>query len=111
MELETEQIDELRPLCKSIARADEGGFTYLELRGLQLPDGCQPALVDALLCPMEREGYSSRLFFAERISSRATPNWNASPRVLERNWQAFSWRTPKGLRLAQMVATHLGGLR
>jgi hypothetical protein len=111
VDLDPEQIDELRPLCESISRADEGGFTYLELRKLRLPEPCQPALVDALLCPMEREGYSSRLFFAERVGSPQQRNWNASPRVLERNWHAFSWRTPKGMRLAQMVAAHLKGLR
>lgn len=111
MELDPEQIDELRPLCESVSRADEGGFTYLHLQLLRLPDGCVPATVDALLCPMERDGYASRLFFAERIVTKVTPNWNGACRVLERNWYAFSYRTPKGMRLAQMVATHLKGLR
>jgi hypothetical protein len=111
VDLDPEQIDELRPLCESIARADEGGYTYLALCQVRLPDGCQPALVDALLCPMDRDGYASRLFFADRVVTPVPRNWNGTCRVLERNWQAFSWRTQKGMRLAQMMAAHMKGLR
>jgi hypothetical protein len=111
MDLPPDQIEELRPLCESISQSNEGGHTYLLLRDLRLPDGCQPALIDALLCPMERDGYSSRLFFTAQIPTRDARNWNGSIRILEKNWHAMSWRTPKGLRLAQMVAIHLKALR
>jgi hypothetical protein len=111
MILPVDQIEELRALCESISQCDEGGHTYLLLSKLRLPDGCQLALVDVLLCPMEREGYASRLFFAEKVGTREARNWNTSVRILERTWHAFSWRTQKGLRLAQMIAAHLKALR
>lgn len=111
MDLDPKQIDDLREWCDSISRADEGGYTYLALRNLRLPDGCQPALVDALLCPMPRDGYASRLFFAQRIATRVARNWNGSVRVLERNWEAFSWKTAERMTLVQMLLSHMNGLR
>ena len=38
-------------------------------------------------------------------------NWNGSVRIAERNWHAFSWRTPGDLRLAQMLSVHLKALQ
>lgn len=107
-----DQVEELKLLSPGAERCEEGGKTYLYLPGLSLPDGCAPARIDALLCPTERDGYSSRLFFAVRVQSPASRNWNANGvRILERNWEAFSWKVPPGLRLAQMVGAHLRGLR
>jgi hypothetical protein len=108
--METTEIEELRLLCESVSRADESGVTFLLLEGLHLPAGCTPSRVDALLCPSPREGYDSRLYFAEQIQAPGSRSWNAH-RILDRNWVAFSWRTQPGLRPAQMVAVHLGGLR
>lgn len=45
----------------------------------------------------------------------ANPNWNGPFRILDRNWHVFSWMADQNdqnnLRLAQMVALHMGGLR
>jgi len=111
-----DQLDELLELSPGLREFEEGGFQYFFLPGLQLPDGCEPRQVDALLCPMQRDGYSSRLYFAVQVrpmgrANLAALNWNGSVRILERNWHAHSWRTPAGLRLAQMVAIHLKALR
>lgn len=112
MEFPPDQIEELKALAGDASRSEEGGFVYFLLPSLQLPPGCSPEKVDALLCPMLRNGYPSRLFFAERITSRGQRNWNANGvRILERNWHAFSWTVPGGLRLAQLVGAHLKGLR
>lgn len=107
---DTTQIDELRSLCESVSCATEGGVTFFWLRRLLLPEGCTPSEVDVLLCPVSRDGYDSRLYFAQQVTSRQQRNWNAQHRVLDQNWWAFSWRTQPGLRLAQMVAIHLRGL-
>lgn len=109
--LAADQLDELRPVCRALAAANEGGLSYLLLEGILLPENCEPTTTDALLCPEQRDGYSSRLFFASKVRSPGQLNWNAEARILERNWHAFSWRTPPGLRLAQMVAIHLKALR
>ena len=107
-----DQVAELKLLCPNIQHCDEAGRIYLLLPRLSLPEGCSPSTSDALLCPTERDGYPSRLFFAERIKSRTELNWNASGvRILERNWQAYSWKVNPGMRLAQMVAAHLRALR
>ena len=112
MAISSDQIEELRTLFGDVKTSKEGGVTYFLIPSLGLPIGCSPDKVDALLCPTTRDGYASRLFFAERIQSPTQQNWNAnSIRILERNWHTFSWRVPENLRLAQMVAVHLRGLR
>lgn len=107
-----DQAEELKRLFPGVKYCEEGGCDYFLLPRLVLPEGCAPSLVDALLCPTPRDGYSSRLFFAEKIQARGNPNWNGTAfRILERNWQVYSWRTHcDSLRLAQMIPEHLRGL-
>jgi hypothetical protein len=109
----TDQIDELKELYPGLCLIEETGVSYLLLPALVLPKGCQPEKVDALLCPAGRDGYSSRLFFAQRVQCPKSLNWNANGvRIAERNWHAYSWRIPgSNLRLAQMVFTHLTALQ
>jgi hypothetical protein len=112
MSFPNDQVAELKLLCPEAAAFNEAGCTYVLLPGLNLPEGCEPACADALLCPTARDGYDSRLFFAEQIKCGNSPNWNATcVRIGERNWHAYSWRTVPNLRLAQMVAVHLRALR
>lgn len=107
----SDQLEELKHICVSLSMAEEGGLTYIFLQELQLPAGCLPEKIDALLCPMPRDGYLSRLFFAEKIKfpNIENPNWNATGvRILERNWHAISWKVPKDdIRLAQILSDHL----
>ncbi len=112
MSLSEDQIAEVKQLCPNVQLHEEAGCAYLLLPGLNLPDGCSPASMDALLCPSDRDGYPSRLFFAEKVTSLKQLNWNANGvRIAERNWQAYSWKTNPNLRLIQMIAAHLGALR
>lgn len=105
-------LGELLQLCPELRQAVEAGVTYYLLPNLAMPSGASPARVDALLCPTPRDGYESRLYLAERVTGGTRPlNWNGQIRVLERYWCAVSWRTPAGLRLAQMVAIHLEAFR
>lgn len=63
-----------------------------------------------MLCMGERDGYPTRLFFAERIVP-AKPyalNWKAqTDRILERNWHVFSWKVPQGLSPVDTLHEHL----
>lgn len=112
MVLVPDEVEELKQIYGEIARADEGGLVYLLIKGLHLPAGCAPPSSDALLRPMQRDGYDSRLYFASQIQSPTPRNWNGQVRILDRNWFAFSWKlNASGLRLAQMVQMHLQGLR
>src|SRR4051812_44343348 len=78
MSFPDDQVGELKRLCPLAQHCDEGGRSYVLLPGLALPEGCSPATTDALLCPTERDGYPSRLFFADRVASSAPLNWNAT---------------------------------
>ena len=108
-----EQIANLKLVCPAVQKADEGGVTFYMLPRLQLPAGCEPREVDALLCPASHSGYNSRLFFSEVIKTPQQRNWNAQGvRILERNWHAFSWQvTATGLSLVQILQEHLDGLK
>ncbi len=111
MEYPKEQIDELRPYCSKISVLTEGSIVFLYLEGLRLPDGCQPSVCDALLCPVPRDGYPSRLYLSAQVTSRYTRNWNVSnARIGERNWFAFSWTVKlPSPTLVQILLSHLTG--
>lgn len=111
MEFPKDQIEELKRYCDRLSALTEAGITYLLLEGLRLPMGCSPEKCDALLCPVARDNYPSRLFFSVQVNSSYTRNWNVSnARIGERNWFAFSWNTgPAAVTLAQMLVSHLGG--
>ncbi len=106
-----EQIDELKRYCGKLSALSEGGIAYLLLGELRLPAGCTPSVCDALLCPVPKDNYPSRLYFSERIKGRCTRNWNVSnARIGERNWVAFSWRVDLAEpTLSQLLVAHLTG--
>ena len=111
MDFPEDQIDELKRIAPSISLAVEGGYTFIYIEQLKLPDGCKPEAVDVLLCPMPKDGYMSRLFFSEQITGCPTRNWNGNLRALNRNWHAISWRVNDGYRLLEMLLIHLKALR
>jgi hypothetical protein len=107
-----DQIAELKLLCTEVFRLPEGGITYYLLQGFPMKEGCSPGRTDLLLCPVKRDDYPSRLFFADRITSPKAQNWhNSIIRILDRNWHVFSWRLNKPhARLASILLGHLGAL-
>jgi hypothetical protein len=109
-----DQVEELRHLAPRIQLFHEGDAPFFLLERMPLPEWCTPKEMDALLCPISRDGYTSRLYFAEQAkSTRGQPNWTGGPfRILERNWLAYSWNPQRSdLRLAQIVANHLRAFR
>ena len=105
-----EQTEELKKFCSKLSAFTEGGVTFLFLEGLRLPQGCTPAVCDALFCPVQRgDGYPSRLFFPGKISSPRTQNWHiANAHIGGKNWWAFSWRVSlTNPTLAQVLTEHL----
>ncbi len=111
MDYPQEQIDELRRYCSKLLALPEGEVTYLFLGGLRLPAGCTPSVCDALLCPVPKDNYPSRLYFSVLIKGPYTRNWNVSnARIGERNWVAFSWRVDLAEpTLSQLLVAHLTG--
>ena len=116
MDFQETQIEELKKIAPNLSIAEEGGFTYILIEKLQLPDGCVPPIVDALLCPMFKDGYQSTLFYSTQPtgypSRNSSHNWNrTNVRILDRNWFAQSWQVPNGLKLVEMLLIHLDSLR
>lgn len=111
MEYPKEETEELKRYCSRLRALTEGNITFLYLEGLCLPAGCEPPVCDGLLCPVEREGYPSRLYFSVQVSSPYTRNWNVSnARIGEKNWFAFSWKVALSApTLVQMLVAHLEG--
>ena len=110
-----EQVEELKHCFAGVQVGSEVDVPYYLIPAIALPPHCSPRIVDGLLCPLERDGYPSRLYYSHRVERppRADPNkrlnWTGEVRILERNWHCLSWKIPGGtvLRLAQMVLTHL----
>ncbi len=111
MNFDENQIEELKKITPDLSFAQEGGYSFILIKDLNLPDGCSPSVVDALLCPTQRDGYESRLFFSSIITGCPARNWNGNIRVLEKNWHAISWQVPAGLKLFEILLVHLKSLR
>ena len=109
--MDNSEIQELVLAFPGLQQVKEAGIHYFLLPNLHLPEGCNPNVVDALLCPVQRDGYNSRLFFSSRIATPVQRNWNGNARILDRTWHAISWRVPTPLRLMQMILTHLDALK
>jgi hypothetical protein len=108
-----EDIARLKRTCDRLSTASEAGCVYYLLEGLQLPQGCSPSKLDALLCIGARDGYQTRLYLSERVETAAKIklNWNANGvRIMERNWCAFSWNVPAALGPASVLDEHLKAL-
>ncbi|HXU21055.1 MAG TPA: hypothetical protein VN788_10775 [Verrucomicrobiae bacterium] len=108
------ELVELHPLCDGdLAReCPEFDHTYILLPKMGLPAGCRPVRVDALLCLTGRDGYPTRLYFAERVACKAQLNWNAQDvRILERTWFAYSWTGVARGRPIEVLAQHLKALK
>jgi len=84
--LPQDQIDELKSLYPGLSLIKEAGIEYLLIPNLVLPTGCVPEKLNALLCPTPRDGYTSRLFFAQQVKGPHQLNWNANGvRIGEQN--------------------------
>ncbi len=109
-ELPQEQLSELKGVFGNIATAEEGGRIYIRIENLTLPEGCSPQNITALLCPAPRDGYSSRLFFAQQIQHTGKgTNWNATGVcILGEKWWAVSWKiNSANISLVSKVMGHL----
>jgi hypothetical protein len=113
MSFSSEELDEFSRIFPSARRYVEAGLTYFLISAQPLPEGCAPEKVDVLFCPMRRDGYEARLFFAGPVQSHSTRNWNAQGvRILERNWYAFSWQIQtNGLSLVNLFGALLRALQ
>ena len=111
MAFPADEVEELKLFNPRVSLAEEGGRAYIRIEGLQLPTGCQPDTVTALLCPSEHSGYTSRLFLSQQIDHKGRgKNWNAQGiLILGQKWWAVSWKiAPGNKRLLGKLQAHLG---
>lgn len=55
MALEQDQIEELKTCYPNLGEVPDGENSFILISALTLPDGCNPQVVDALLCPFKRD--------------------------------------------------------
>jgi hypothetical protein len=103
------ELEELLLVCDEVLEHYEKGIRYLHLKGLRLPEGCQPSLINALLCLGARDGYPTRLFVSEQIVSAKSRARNWGPfRVLASTWHCWSWKdVAASQRPGEILAAHL----
>lgn len=108
-----EQTQSLKSAFPNLELGKESETEFIVIRNLRLPEGCDPSVVDGLLCPTLRDGYPSRLFLAQKISHQGKgTNWNADGvLILGQLWWAVSWKTREGQTLLEMIQDHLRAFR
>jgi hypothetical protein len=98
----------LETVSSGITTFTEGGQRYVHLPLLRLPDGCNPAATAALICMDTRDGYPTRLFFAQPIASRTSLNWRPTTAIAGKQWYSFSWNNvPSSTRPVEVLIGHL----
>jgi hypothetical protein len=111
MEFPEIELKEFLTLQPNAEFASEGGKNYFLLPELLLPEKCEPAKVDALLCISEDSGYKCRLYFALQVVTPNAKNWNSvNKRILGRNWFAYSYQTPDNLSLSKKFLIQYDGI-
>jgi hypothetical protein len=104
------QLAGLRTICDRPERLAEGGTTYVFLPNVKVMAAGTVRVVDALLCPSQHSGYTSRLFLSTPVPERGA-NWTQW-QIFGRTWHTWSWQNvPSHLPLIQIVLEHLRALR
>ena len=110
-----DQVSAVKRIYPAISVAEEGDFSFMLIEQLKLPEGCEPRIVDGLLCPHQRDGYPSRLFICQKVSHKGKgQNWNPQQSIviLGRDWWAVSWKpTRANQTLLEMIMDHLEAFR
>jgi hypothetical protein len=84
-------LERLQVLCSGqVVRRSEGNDRFIDLPGLHFHGRGKEHEVDALLCLNQRDGYATKLYFAEQVPELGTP-WT-SHYILGRNWFSWSWK-------------------
>lgn len=116
MTVTDERLAPLRSMYPGCKVFNDGGQHYVFIPQLPITvDGiCRN--IDALLCPAQHTGYSTRLFLEEPIAERPmigtqAANWSTH-NILGRQWHSWSWQgVSESLPLPQMLLAHVSALR
>ncbi|WP_323744998.1 hypothetical protein [Noviherbaspirillum malthae] len=110
MSIGHDSLAELAALVSAPRVMPDSGIDYIFLPGLKIAVGDEERVLDALLCPVQHVGYTTRLFLAEPIPQRGQ-NWTVH-NILGRTWHTWSWNNvPSSLSPMKILSAHLGALR
>lgn len=110
MSLDQKQLAEVAALVPGARVMPDAGIDYIFLPGLKVAVGQEERVLDALLCPVQHGGYTTRLFLAESIP-QCGQNWTMH-NILSRVWHTWSWNNvPASLSPMQILSAHLRALR
>ena len=108
--IEPEYLEEFKIAYPNATVISEGGFEFIYIPKLTLPEGNVPAVVEALLCPQMRDGYMTRLFFSTPFPNKGA-NWTEH-QILGKKWHSWSWQNVQAnRRLTQILLGHLAVFR
>ena len=104
-----ENFGELKTHFAAATEHDEAGRRYIRLPALSFPCNGSVETADALLCPGEHSGYSTRLFL-DRPFPHKGQNWTTHS-ILGRQWHTPSFNNISAdLPLMAILANHLRAL-
>lgn len=104
-----QELARLRRLCPEAEQWDEQGGSLVYLPGLRVESAGAIRTVDVLLCPRERDGYQTRLFFSEQLP--VSRNWSPYT-LMARTWYACSWQgVPADQPWLDILASHLEAVK
>ena len=100
---------EVKKVCSKAELWSEGGKNHVYLPAFKVASHDLKHQMDLLLCPYDRDGYTSRLFFQEQIKGKVS-NWSTF-NICGRTWYGYSWKgIPNDIPYYQMLLGHLGAL-
>ena len=103
-----DEMEDLRRICPGATEMTEAGTQYVLLPSMKHPTA--GGNIDALLCPQQHGGYTTRLFLSEKIPQKGN-NWSTHT-ILSRAWHTWSWNNvPADQRLAEILAQHMRAFR
>lgn len=111
-----DQIADLRAVYPGCKVVEDGGRPYIFIPQLPVTVQGERRDMDALLCPWQHGGYTTRLFLARPIAERSmigsqAANWTVH-NILAREWHTWSWQgVSADLPLPQMLLAHVSALR
>lgn len=94
----------------------DGPVHFIYVPDLPVEVGEATYTLDALLCPEQHTGYSTRLFLSAPVCERQSikgqaANWTTHA-ILGRQWHSWSWQgVAPDQNLLSMLANHLAALR
>jgi hypothetical protein len=106
---ESFDLSGLDAISTDINAFTDAGQRYIHVPTLRLPVGCTPTGVAALICMDTRDGYPTRLFLSEKVTTTARElNWNTTAAIAGKTWHSFSWNyVPSSPRPVEVLIGHV----